>query len=92
MKKISARIGRVSLIETSDNQMEQYQESSVGKIAFLISAFPSIFWLCDMRSSIVMLKNYFIARVFARTAAVFLLMIGSIEVDTVPNNGFVRLE
>jgi len=78
MKRI-VRIGRMSSIGISGNQTKQYQERIAGG-DFPIQRFQICFdGLCDIRSSIVMLKNYFV--VFLRRF-LFQCSNASIEVDT----------
>jgi len=86
MKRTSVWIDRVSSLRTRGNQTGQYQESRAGGVGLSISAFPSLFWWSVRHEIEYCNAGELLCRIFARIAAVFISMLGSIsiEIDTDP--------
>jgi len=92
MKRTFAWIGRVSSIGTSGNQMGQSEEyNKCSKIFHFQIRFEN---LCDMRSSIVMLENYFVMSLFVLWPFLLRCSAQTHQLKSIPIscNGFVRLE
>jgi len=89
MKKTCVRI----VCHRTSNQTGQYQESTADGIGLSIQHFQVYFdGLCDMKSSIVTLKNYFVVYLLVLWPFFFQCSAQTHQLKSIPYNSFVRLK